>query len=71
MMAEPPTVLATEAQQDRQAHVRRLAAGSCVLLGFFPRYNRMIAAHGFEAEAAQSPPHSRTVTATPPSGAPL
>lgn len=46
------TLLPTSVRATREAALAALRPGLAFYLGFFPRYNRMMAEHGFPAEAA-------------------
>jgi len=49
---EVTTLLPTAVAETREAALAALRPGLAFYLGFFPRYNRMMAEHGFPAEAA-------------------
>lgn len=46
------TLLPTSVDESRSAALARLRPGLAFYAGFFPRYNRLMAEHGFTAEAA-------------------
>ena len=49
---EVTSLLPVSVDNDRQAALDAMRPGTAFYAGFFPRYNQLMAAHGFEAEAA-------------------